>query len=282
MDLPILPPHLAFCKCCPRCNTVFTTLYPTKKYCCNTCKRRMSKRRARQPKTTPQKQTKPCPSCNKYFTTSYPDKIFCSYPCQKKSERPTFQPYDKQCDWCGNPYQVNTPADALTKTCSIKCKRLREKQKTREYARRRYNYKTPTPKQCEACQKTYQPKRTNQRFCSDLCSAASRKTKPKLTKCKLCNNIFRAQSKNHKYCSYECQYKADSDNHAKQKDTIQGAKKLLASRSSLNTNDIPDELAELKLLELKIKREILYVEDQIAKECQTTQNRTVQTLPDDR
>ena len=82
-------------------------------------------------------------------------------------------------------------------------------------------------KPCPVCNKRFQPKRTNQRYCSPKCSKrheyqAPKPSLPSARICEGCNKSFKPRHRGHRYCTFKCRDKARSKRYYEMHKTTQG------------------------------------------------------------
>lgn len=105
------------------------------------------------------------------------------------------------CEVCGK-MEMHSPSHAHLKYCSPQCAGIAKR--------------TPLNK-CEICLADFQPDYSKQRFCSNECSFASRRTKTE-RECPICHKVFRRSNKRpSNYCSVACMAIGYTTRHIEEK-----------------------------------------------------------------
>ena len=106
----------------------------------------------------------------------------------------------RTCAHCGTPLPPREPGPGRPRIyCSDTC---RASQKRETEARRR----TRPRRLCDHCSQEYQPRRSEQRYCSATCRGEASRTRERYTRtCAACGAVFESTTPQAKYCSRDCQ-----------------------------------------------------------------------------
>ena len=92
-------------------------------------------------------------------------------------------------------------------------------------------------KPCPFCNQRFQPKRTNQRYCSPKCSKqheyqARTPTLEAERECKGCKKSFKPRHRGHLYCTVQCRDQARSKQHYQKHKTMLGENNVTSEQNA--------------------------------------------------
>lgn len=152
---------------CKACSKVFVSRQKPSKACSTRCRQKLSEsyyveyRRSENAKFKRLVGSyckvfhKNCKTCASHFVSNQPTAKYCKKECQKNFGK--LQENKAVCQFCNGEFEYRKSKKYCSKKCSRKASAKPKPKKTLE------------KKQCEWCQKEFQPKRSNSRFCSKNC-----------------------------------------------------------------------------------------------------------------
>jgi hypothetical protein len=202
-----------------KCGKVFVPHRKDARYCDHRC-RAAALRRRRHPGLQLPERT--CFRCGKAYTPKKTDQLFCSHACKnKRGIVASLEP--RACAHCGAEYQPKMPNQMYCTRKHLKAAETQREREAKQAARAALLAAAapeappePTTKACERCGAEYQPKTSNQRFCSDACriwwgnhlSSRSRTVRAELAKepriCVQCQQPYTPTRRDQKCCGRAC------------------------------------------------------------------------------